>query len=198
MSQLGHECRFGVCIGEDYKNCAWPPLHTEYGFTADASAVTLFWPHDHAGLRANNIAGFVKGMSDVKAVGFAPGCAYVITPKAAEQFKKKGFSRKDVLDYICEYARQPVADNNLRWVKGNNHLPDGVLLPLHSSCTYRKFWNTDHLLITVAGSNMRLEGVAFPGGGDHGGPSCTKIGFPEKWKELQARYSDYTPAYLAY
>lgn len=198
MSQMGHENRFGVCIAEDYDNCVWAPLHTEYGFAAEESAVTLFWPHDHAGLRANNAVGFLSSMGDVKAVGFAPGCAYVITPKAAEQLQKEGLSRKDVLDYICEYARKPAAEGNLRWVKGNNHLPEGVLLPLSKNCSYRKFWNTEHLFIAVAGNNMRLEGVAYPGGGDHGGPSCTKIELPKNWDELKEQYADYSPRYIQY
>lgn len=198
MSQMGHENRFGVCIAEDYDKSIWEPLHTNYGINASESAVTLFWPHDHSGLRANNVGGFLRSMCDVKAVGFAPGCAYVITPKAAKMIKDVGLSRKDVLDYISEYARRPATEGNLRWVKGNNHLPHGIHLPMDKSCNYRKFWNTDHLLIAVAGNDMRFEGVAFAGGGDHGGPSCTKIDLPKRWDDLIKSYADYTPKYIDY
>ena len=198
MSQMGHECRFGVCIAEDLDNCAWDPVHTEYGIEKDSSAVTLFWPHDHAGLRAYKTSMLLRSMCDVKAVGFDPGCAYVLTPECAKQLKKEGMSRREVMDYVCEYARKPMGEGNLRWITGNNHLPEGVQLPRDPGCSYRKFWNTDHILIVIAGNDMRMEGIAFTGGGDHGGPSCTKIELPENWNELVAEYEDYRPEYLEY
>ena len=198
MSQMGHENRFGVCIGEDLGDFGWPSLHSEYGIPEDSSAVTLFWPHDHNGIRGNDLPSLLRGMCDVKAVGFDPGCAYILTPKCIEAFKKEGMSRRDVMDYICEYARKPMKGGNLRWISGNNHLPEGVQLPREESCSYRKFWTTDHLLITFAGNASRFEGIAFPGGGDHGGPSCTEIEFPSGWNDLVAEYKDYSPKYIEY
>jgi hypothetical protein len=40
--------------------------------------------------------------------------------------------------------------------------------------------------------------VAFQGGGDHGGPSCTKIEFPKNWKALVEKYHDIVPDYINY
>lgn len=36
------------------------------------------------------------------------------------------------------------------------------------------------------------------GGGDHGGPSCTKIELPADWDALVAEYADVKPEYIAY
>ena len=40
--------------------------------------------------------------------------------------------------------------------------------------------------------------TVLAGGGDHGGPSCTKIELPENWAELVREYQDLIPEYIPY
>jgi hypothetical protein len=72
--------------------------------------------------------------------------------------------------------------------EGNLSLP---VDPEHST---RMFFDADHVLIVVAGNGS----IAFIGGGDHGGPSCTKIDLPANWKGLAEKYNNIVPDYVRY
>ena len=52
----------------------------------------------------------------------------------------------------------------------------------------------------VGGTTGGPRCCAFAGGGDHGGPSCTKIELPKRWPELVKKYADMAtaPDYIVY
>lgn len=199
-SYTGHESRFGICIGEDEEHSPWPPQQTRYGFQAADSTVTINWFSGRTWFnKAATAPDLLRLMctADDQA-GFAGGCSYVISPQCAQLLADYGFSRDDVRAYISEYARKPAADVKVRWMKDNNHVQRGAILPEDPACSCRKFWNTDHLNIYVTGSVSTPRGVMFTGGGDHGGPGCAKIRLPEHWDALAAQYAPIKPGYVVY
>lgn len=198
MSEMGHESRMGVCLGENDIDSPWPPLHTDFGFAPEDSAVTLFWPQTHQPISGVTIADKLKSLSSIDVGGWAAGCAFVLSPKFAQALADAGYSKKDLRNYVVEYSRRPASSVNVRWISGNNHLPEGVSLPTNPDESVRRFWNDDHMFILVGGSNYSGSGVGFQGGGDHGGPSCTKIELPENWDALVKQYSDIVPNYIDY
>lgn len=199
-SYTGHENRLGVCFAEDEENCPWPPLQTEFGFSPEDSTVTLAWYSGRLWFnKATTASALLETMCKAEdEAGFAPGCNYVISPKCAKLLADAGYSREDVKNYICEYARKPASGIAVRWMKDNNHLQKGAILPADPNCSCKKFWNTEHLNIFVVGSKDTPRGVMFSGGGDHGGPACAKMRLPENWDELVAKYSDIRPEYVKY
>ncbi len=197
MSEMGHESRFGICIAENEELNPWQPLQSDYGLSRQDSSVTLFWPSQRTSIVGKDAQGILKSMCAVDMLGWAPGCAFVISPGCAKKLADGGLSKKDVLDYLVEYARKPASELNVRWLRGNNHLPD-VVLPIDPSHSVRKFWSTEHLFIVVGGSNYGASGIAFGGGGDHGGPATKKIELPRGWDGLVKRYKDLVPAYISY
>jgi hypothetical protein len=198
MSEVGHESRMGVCIGENDIDSPWPPLHTDFGFQPDDSTVTLFWPQTHQPLNGVTLQDKLKALCSVEVGGWAAGSAYVLSPRFAQVLASAGYSKKDIRDYVVEYARRPASQVNVRWIAGNNHLPPGTPLPTDPEQSVKKFWNDDHIFIAVGGSNYNGSGVAFQGGGDHGGPSCTKIDLPKNWNVLVEKYNDIVPNYINY
>jgi len=62
----------------------------------------------------------------------------------------------------------------------------------------RKFWSTDHMLMIVAGSIPGGTCITLAGGGEHGGPACTRIDLPAKWDALVEEYADIKPTYYDY
>jgi hypothetical protein len=121
----------------------------------------------------------------------SPGCAGILA--------KAGWSKKDVRSYLVEYARRPADEVNVRWIIGNNHLPENcVPMPAETSRSVRKFWNDEHLFIVVGGSNYGASGVSYGGGGDHGGPVTKKVRLPEGWRSLAEKYKGIAPAYVTY
>jgi hypothetical protein len=198
MSEMGHEARFGMCIGENEEMSPWQPFHTDYGMSRDDSAVTLFWPTLRLPFFGKDAAALLSSMCAINIFGWDPGCAFILSPGGALKFAEEGWKKKDVLSYITEYARKPASDLNIRWLKGNNHLPKDVVLPVNPSHSARVFWSTEHLLLMVGGSNYGSSGLAYGGGGDHGGPVCKKIQLPKNWENLASQYKILVPSYLRY
>ena len=50
MSGPGSDGRFGVCIAENEEDSPWAPLQTDYGYSAEDSSITIFWPSEHTQL----------------------------------------------------------------------------------------------------------------------------------------------------
>jgi hypothetical protein len=197
----GHEARFGVCFAEDEENSPWEPYHKGLGFAGSDSAVTLVWYQNRQIIKApKDHAALLKAMCKPEDVGYNPGCTFVISATAAGVLADAGFTRDDVRNYICEYSRKPSSSIPIRWLKDNNHLPDGFMLPLDDACSCRQYWNTDHLQVLVAGGDNNYRGVALIGGGDHGGPSHGKISIPKQWDALLEEYGDMiaTPRFVNY
>ncbi|HVN97450.1 MAG TPA: hypothetical protein VMT62_13555 [Syntrophorhabdaceae bacterium] len=193
----GHEGRFGICIGENEEESPWEPLHQFYGFNKEESAVTLFFPNSRQFMFfGDDPAAMLQTLCDgLQPMGFDPGCAFIMAPSAARILHNYGMSRKDFRSYIVEYARRPAPEVNLRWMRGNNHLPKTVVLPAEPSRTVRKFFSDLHLPVVIAGMSYGNGIVAYGGGGDHGGPVTHKITLPKNWKKLVAEYKDNKPQY---
>ena len=198
MSEMGHESRFGICIAENEEDSPWQPLQMDYGLDQADSSVTLFWPSQRTSVFGKDAAGILDGLCSIDMMGWDLGCAYVLSPGCAKKLADEGWNKKDILAYIVEYARKPASSWNVRWLKGNNHLPKNVVLPVNPSHSTRKFWSSDHLLLLVGGSDYGASGVAFGGGGDHGGPVTKKIDLPKDWDNLVNKYKNIKPTYESY
>jgi len=198
MSELGHPSRFGVVITENDEMSPWPTLHTEYGFDLGESAITMFWPHQHNSLAGSNPRLVLESLCALDAQGWAPGAMIVMSPKTARMMNAAGWDKQRILDYMVEYNRQPGSKVLIRWLVGNNHPTGTVDLPESPSHWTRRFWSKEHLFIVVGGSDYGYSMAAFSGGGDHGGPSCTRIELPSNWDALVEKYADISPKYIQY
>ncbi len=199
-AEVGHEGRMGITIGDRIEDDnPWEPLHTDFGLDKDDSAVVMFWGQERYEGHGGNAASCFKSMYRCAYGGWDRGCCYVMSPGFARILNRDGFtSRKAVLSYVQQYARHSAANVNFRWMYDNNHVPAGVVLPLTKEESAPLFWTTDHMMIVVSGSNYDATCINFAGGGEHGGPSCTKIELPANWDELIKEYAVIEPEYHAY
>lgn len=195
MGIFGHEGRFGICIAENEEESPWEPLHQFYGLNKGDSAVTVFWPNTRSlGMFGKDAGGILKGICDsIQVFGFDPGCAIIVCPETAKLLYSNGYSRKGFTSYIVEYARRPATEVNVRWMKGNHHLPKDVPLPADPTRSVRKFFSAMHLPVVVAGINYSSGVALYGGGGDHGGPITKKVEIPKNWDKLVAKYKDIKP-----
>ncbi len=198
LSEMGHEFRLGFCMGDDLDANPWKPLHADFGFAEEDSAVTMFWPQEHRALKAGSIQGYLTELCRIVPYGWDPGLAIVMTPQCAKLFADAGWTKQRILDYVVEYARRPGREVDLEWLVGNNHPPKTVDLPVDPAHATRIFWSREHMFVLVAGGNAGTMMTVFGGGGDHGGPSCAKIELPKAWDKLVAQYSGAKPQYLNY
>lgn len=195
MSGPGNDSRFGICIAENEEESPWSPLQTDYGYDKEDSSVTLFWPSEHHQLPTASPAACLTRLCSLWHGGFDVGALIILPPECAKLFADKGYSKQDIMSYIKEYNRRPSSEIP-RAAIGNNHPREGLIFPedglVHSAPL---FWNTEHMLVMVGGRDW---GMAYLGGGDHGGPVCKKAGLPSGWAELTEEYGSKMPEYLDY
>ncbi len=198
LSEMGYEFRLGFCIGDDPDHNPWPPLHTDYGFAPEDSAVTLFWPQEHRIHAGHSVPEFLEWLCEIAPYGWDPGMAIIFTPKCAEMFAREGWTKQRVLNYVAEYARLPASKVDLQWLTDNSHRPKNVELPEVMTHSTRIFWSTEHMFALVGGGQAGQMMTVLAGGGDHGSPSCTKIKLSKNWTELVREYQDLMPEYIPY
>lgn len=199
LSEMGHENRLGLCIGDSMKNNPWGPVHVDYGLKKTDSAVLVFWPQNHQAITARSIPGFLEEFCKINPYGWDPGMEIIFTPKAAEMFAQAGWSRRRIINYIVEYARHPASEVDLSWLKGNSHPANSVDFPEVMTHSTRIFWTADHIFAIVAGGKAGPMATVLGGGGDHGGPACARVQIPEKWPDLVKKYQPFTkPDYISY
>lgn len=198
LSEMGHEFRLGFCMGDDPDSNPWKPLHTDFGFAEDDSAVTMFWPQEHRVSTCTTVPAVLKALCKMDPYGWDPGLSVILTPKCAKMMADAGWTKERILTYIVEYARKPAKEIDLGWLVQNNHPPKTVDLPLDMEASTRTFWSTDHMFLTVSGGQAGCMVTVLGGGGDHGGPSCAKIPLPKDWDALVTQYRTGKPNYIAY
>jgi hypothetical protein len=204
MSAMGSVGRTGLCMAENESASPWEPLQVRYGFTPEDSTVTMFW-----GGVVQSVAGglggkqtvesFMKHLCSIRTFGWDTGGVFILSPEIADMFAKKGWTKQRILDYVVEYNRIPADEWNLRWLVESNHEPRKDLgipveTPIDGSYSARRFWSDHHMFIVVAGTGW---GIAICGG-DHGGPSCTKVELPRNWDSLVQKYANIKSNYLDY
>jgi hypothetical protein len=200
MSFIGHEGRCGMCVAENEEESPWNPLHVDNGLKKNDSAVTIFWPNSRSVQTRGKDAGIImKAICDsIETFGFDPGCGILMTPANAKVLADAGLSRKDMIDYIVEYARKPATEVNVRFLKENCHAPEEVPLPIEPTRSVRRIFDPTHLMIIVVGEPYYPGMTLYGGGGDHGAPVTKKIELPRNWAKLVAKYKDVVPAYRQY
>lgn len=198
LSEMGHENRLGFCMGDDPDTNPWQPLHVDYGFQSEDSAVTMFWPMEHHAMSGHTIPALLKWLCTFNPLGWEPGAALIFSPKAAKLFADAGWTKKRILEYMVEYCRRPASEVDIPWLVNNNHPPETVDIPQVMTHSTRVFWSTRHMFALVAGGHAGNMITVLAGGGDHGGPSCTKIQLPKNWDALVAKYSHIKPNYINY
>ena len=112
---LGHAGRYTWCIAENEELSPWPPLHADRGLPADASAVTVF-----AGLAAaqvgEGVASEPEGILDAFTDSlFSMGpwmqeLLVVLCPEHLEHFRRAGWSKQQVGEYLYETATRPASE----------------------------------------------------------------------------------------
>lgn len=195
MGGPGNPDNFGFCIAENEEENPWWALPKDLGYEAGDNTITLFWPFERNAVHGDTPAEAFEVLLSLRHFGFDPGMMLTLTPQMAKMFADKGYSKQDILDYVKEYSRRPSVEVP-RSAFGNNHWRRGMVYPAEGrveSCPV--FWNTDHMFIVVGGRDI---GIAYIGGGDHGGPVCKKAQLPANWDALVEKYGYRKPNYVTY
>ena len=176
-STLGSPAKYSYCVGVDV-DTPWAPVHTEFGFDAEDSCVTVYASDAP---RGNNPAGsggmefalwiLADSMSNLNHNMISGGYAVVVvSPLIAHRLNEEGWSKEEVKSYLYERARVPVErvkrykelrygrstedSDTYGWTKWLGVDEPGVTVPVVRS--------PENILVLVAGDAGRSRSAYCP------------------------------------
>ena len=196
LDTLGSPTKYSMCLGENMDASPWEPFHVEKGFDREASVVTMFTTYALSEVEDNygttpqailNTTALSACNPGVKSVGYwlcgwrADPDAHVqvkdkhlliVCPVHAAVYKKAGWSKQAIRDYLYKHARMPFAQ----------------LIAKNESAAFRKshphlqwLWDSPQTLIPILETADCFE-IAVAGG--MGGRSCYSYGAGEPISRL--------------
>ncbi len=205
---IGHPGRYAYLLAEDRLNSPWAPMHTDYGFEADASTVTVFACDAPQGISGINLLGqgatvYLDVIAELMATqgsnntGRGGEMGLVMTARVARSFADEGWTRDDVKRYLFEHARRRLGDiraesgavserrrEDISYGLGMlprwiNMTDDNTLIP--------SIWSPENLMVVVSGSYHGHRAAVMPGW-YIGGIACTRaVVTPDMTADEQAR-----------
>jgi hypothetical protein len=195
MGVMGNPMKYTMVIAENEEESPWEPLHVEYGFKKEDSAISLNFPqmyvqHYPGGSDAESI---LKSVID----SFTRGMRYtiVVNPQTAKNIAREGFTKEKIKKYIQERKLIPaIQPKNQLGYNGIPGAPDvqnqPAMVPLIK----------DHrvIRIIVGGGPGAFVAHLIGGGPTPGRKEFQKIDLPKNWEKLVAKYKDVVPVYAKY
>ncbi len=118
MALLGHGGKFTMCLAEDEANSPWAPMHTDLGFDADQSAVTVLGSESPSSIMASgdaddpdeverllfSLAAAFSNIANNNAALGGGQAALALNPDHAAVLARAGYSRSGARDAVVERA----------------------------------------------------------------------------------------------
>ena len=197
MGVMGNPGKYTMVMGENEEESPWEPLHTEYGFTRDESSIMLTFPQSYIQHfpPANDDSGILHSVTD----NIVPGMVYsiIFPPLHAKTLAHDGWTKKEIREFICEYARVPAArqrrsigQSNPKLWKGKIDAREGDTVPI--------IQDPRVIRIVVAGGPGSFIAHAIGGGPTPGKAEIQKIELPSNWDTLVKKYRNIVPNHVRY
>ena len=205
MGTMGNTGKIGMVVAENEEESPWDPLHVDHGFAKEDNCITVHFMDNSQLITPYHTDD--NGVLRVLCDNINPGRQLVYTiifnPDTARILSSRGWSKKDVLEHVCEYARVPAYKHRVweRVFTEASPNPWGLRrqqMPIDPYETMRIIPNPDWLRIVIAGGPLSSMGLY---GGDHFDVQkwCTrKIDLPKNWDKLVAKYKGVKHNYAFY
>ena len=184
MGVIGNPGKYSLVLGENEEESPWEPLHVGRGFKKEDTTVTVFFPNSFTQRipGESNAKGVADALMNMGAGGMS---CFIINPPNARILGDAGWTREKLQKFLVENiavpAPPPGADENARQARPK----PGI----------------DSIMIVVAGGPgvfMALLRSAGGNGGFNNGFVTKKVGLPENWDKLVAKYKNVVPVYARY
>ncbi len=184
-STLGHPGKYTFCIAENEEASPWEPHHVEHGYAPDHSTVFCLaaeGPHSVTNHVANDaegicdsIASAMRTIAHNNAVS-SGSCAVVIGPEHATTIASRGWTKRDVRDYLWNAARNLWEELTFHDRYGkiyNRNLP--AEYPRHRGGRIPVVPSPDNIHLFVAGADAGRFSAFLPGWGNMSAPVLRSI-----------------------
>jgi hypothetical protein len=197
MGVMGNPMKYTMVVAENEEESPWEPLHVEFGLKKEDSAVTISYPQSylqHWPISTDD-EGILRSVMDYLHRAFTHNL--VFNPAHARILAKAGWSKKDIKDFLSEFARNPVIKQ--QGVGGTllGSLYKGRITPRVGE-TVRIIQDPRTIRIIVAGGPGAFIAHVSGGGPTSGNHEIQKIELPRNWDKLVAKYQDMVPNYVRY
>jgi hypothetical protein len=199
MGVMGNPMKYSMVIAENEEDSPWDPLHVEYGYGKEESAITVSYPQSYLqhwpyGSDAEAIL-----RSIIETLPRSIRYTVILTPPHAKNLAREGWSKEDIRGFISDYTRVPgsrlnrtpaVGGINAGLYKGKISIQDTDMVPIIRDPRY--------IRIIVAGGPGAFIAHAIGGGATPGAKQTQKIELPKNWDKLVKKYKDMVPVYAKY
>jgi hypothetical protein len=213
MGVMGNPMKYSLVIAENEEESPWEPLHVQHGLKNEDNAVTVFFPNSLSQMLTYNPSD--EGILRAIAYNIPPArrglTCILLIPAHARTLAGKGWTKKDITEFISQYARAPFSHHPEAWETsgeaGAIEMPgvgkqDKLCLrspidsPEESMSVFRSpAW----LRVFVTGGPNNF--FAMLGGGKTTGFDrwvTKKIELPANWDKLIEKYRCMMPIYVRY
>ncbi len=188
LAGIGQPGRYTLCVAENEDASPWPPLHTEAGLPAQASAITL--------LRAECSINVTGGLAEIASVmgsaasafsALHAGCvAVIVAPATVAALAARGWGKGDIAQHLFDAGRIPHAQWRDMWVRQHivpdHGAPAWVQAADRAGAPIPVVAAPQDIVIFVAGGSMPIaQHVYFP---SWGFPYCRltqPVALPSHW-----------------
>jgi hypothetical protein len=196
MGSLGNPCKYSLVIAENEEDSPWEPLHVEHGFNKEDSTVSVSFPNSFR--QGSGGDGDTKGILQGLLSAITGSGVIILEPAQAQVLAREGWTKKEVKEFLCEYARIPASHHPSYTGRQTGAAPVVKLKqfsPLNPEETVRIVRSPSLIKLIVAGGTHGAIGI-FTGG--LRAPIIKKVALPADWDRLVKQYRDIVPAYELY
>jgi hypothetical protein len=196
MGSLGNPCKYSLVAAENEEGSPWEPLHVENGFNKEDSTISVSFPNNFR--QGSGGDGDAKGIIRGLLAGLTGAGVFTLEPGQAQILARDGWSKTDVREFLCEYARIPAAKHPAytgRQISAAPVTKIKQLSPLEPEETVRILRSPDFIKLVVMGGTHGAIGI-FTGGLRRA--IVKKIELPVNWERLVKKYSGMVPTYELY
>jgi hypothetical protein len=207
MGTMGNPGKYTLVLAENEEESPWEPLHVQGGFKKIDNVLSMFFPCSLLmmlvyGTDAESILRTYIYNIPPRRDGTT---CILMNPQHAGILAESGWTRKDVTDFICEYARAPISHMPYHWkawggtpgktVKGMMGQKGLLMSPNDSPQeSVRILRNPDVVKVFVMGGPGADTGMLM----GSGRWATKKLELPADWEKLVKKYQDVVPKYIRY
>lgn len=199
MGVMGNPMKYSMVIAENEEDSPWEPLHMEYGYKPEESAITLSFPQSYVQHwpYSADAEGILRSVTDNIPRGMR--YTFIFTPPHARNLAREGWIKEEIKEFIAEYARMPGDRYNMMPVIGGGKpsLYKGRITARDSD-TIPVIRDPRFIRIIVAGGPGAFIAHVAGGGATPGKKQTQKIELPKNWDQLVAKYRNVVPTYAKY
>jgi hypothetical protein len=215
MGVLGNPCKYSMVAAETEEESPWEPFHVQEGFDREDNCISVSFPNSYSQLWP--YGSDEKGIMEALIYNITPGrglATLVLPPVHAKTLAAGGWTKKEILAYIAEYARVPAYRTAMQtrpeaqtfkgqgvggatWTHPTDNRPVGQMVR-------RPALNPEDP-VAVLRDPVTARIIVFGGPGAFMGIFSTparwitkKVELPKEWEGLLRKYRDVVPTYARY